>query len=135
MNRQILVALFVLALFPGWSSAQSDASSPAVEGDVHAVPVDFAAQHCWVFSEDLAKADGLPDLEGVQSTDGTRTFSSSDFVPSAFDPRDWRIVYSENPAKPTNLRIGGRGVIQFHSVERCRVLNERHRIQAAKAQH
>lgn len=135
MNRQILVALFALALLPGLSSAQTGASSSAPDWGGDAALTAFATQHCWVFSADLTKADGLPDLEGVQSTDGEQTFSSSDFMAEEFDPRDWRIAYSKDPAKPTNMRIGDRGVIQFHSVDRCRVLNERHRIHMAKAQH
>lgn len=101
-------------------------------------PVDFEAFRAlqgWTFSADLSKAEGLPDLDGALSTaEGGVPLDASTFDPTSFDARMYQIALSENPARPTNFRVGNQGVIQFHSADRCRELHARHRINTAKQQ-
>ena len=101
-------------------------------------PVDFEAFRAlqgWTFSADLSKAEGLPDLDGALSTaEGGVPFDASTFDPTSFDARMYQIALSENPARPTNFRVGNQGVIQFHSADRCRELHARHCINTAKQQ-
>lgn len=95
----------------------------------------FRALQGWTFSADLSKAEGLPDLDGALATvEGGVPLDASTFDPATFDARLYQIALSEDPAQPTNFRVGNQGVIQFHSVDRCRELYARHRINTAKQQ-
>lgn len=87
----------------------------------------FRASQGWVFVEDLSKAEGLPDLDGVPAVEPTgEAFSAERFDPERFDPREYVILVILDPNKPTNYRVGDRGVIQFHSDQRVRELYRRH---------
>ena len=88
----------------------------------------------WVFTTDLTKAAGLPDLDGVASTvEGGVPLDASSFDATTFDARLYEIDLVEDPTLPTSFRVGDRGVIQFHSADRCRVLFERHQLNQAKS--
>ena len=76
----------------------------------------------------------FPELEGTPSADGATVFSAADFDPTTFDPREWAIEYSADPSLPTNFKVGDRGALQFHSVERCQGLYTRHLSRQAKGQ-
>ena len=88
-------------------------------------PVDFEAFRAlqgWTFTTDLTKADGLPDLDGVASTvEGGVPLDASTFDATTFDARLYEIAWSEDPRCPPPFGVGDRGVIQFHSADRCRV--------------
>jgi hypothetical protein len=94
----------------------------------------FVASEGWIFVADMPKGVEFPNLEGTPSADGTTVFSADDFDPTTFDPRLWAIEYSADPALPTNFRVGDRGALQFHSVERCQGLYSRHLTRRAKGQ-
>ena len=104
--------------------------------DAQSAPVDFdefRALQGWVFSADLTKADGLVDLHGAPATaaDGV-AFDAGSFDPATFDARDYVIALDADPTMPTQYRIGDRGVLQFHSADRCHVLFDRHLLNLAK---
>ena len=129
MNHLLPLLLLFFALSPMAAEAQNDESSSR-EGSglqLHdAAFEEFVALQGWIFTPDLAKADGLMDLEGAASRqEGGESFSARDFDPRQFDPRNFVISQNVNPQRPTNFRVGDRGVIQFHSVERCKELYQR----------
>ena len=64
-------------------------------------------------------------IDQVDEMEGGVSFSARDFDPRQFDPRNFVISQNVNPQRPTNFRVGDRGVIQFHSVERCKELYQR----------
>lgn len=129
MNHLLPLLLLFFALSPMAAEAQNDESSSR-EGSglqLHdAAFEEFVALQGWIFTPDLAKADGLMDLEGAAPRqEGGVSFSARDFDPRQFDPRNFVISQNVNPQRPTNFRVGDRGVIQFHSVERCKELYQR----------
>lgn len=125
MNRLMACGLLVSAL--SFFSAASAQSAPA---DFE----EFRALQGWVFTADLTKAAGLPDLDGVASTvEGGVPLDASSFDATTFDARLYEIDLAEDPTLPTSFRVGDRGVIQFHSADRCRVLFERHQLNQAKS--
>ena len=88
---------------------------------------EFVAKQGWVFSADQTKGEGLPDLDGAPSAiEGGAPFSAREFDPATFDPRLYRFERMADPTLPTNYNVGSRGVIQFHSVQRCQDLYARH---------
>ena len=96
---------------------------------------DFVARAGWIFIEDQTKGGGFPDLDGVPArVEGGAPFRAVDFNPAAFDPRNYVIVYEEDVMLPTNFRVGNRGMLQFHSPQRCQDLYERHLARKAKGQ-
>ena len=94
----------------------------------------FVAAEGWIFVADMTKGEGFPDLAGTASADGTAELTAADFDPETFDPRQWAIVYNVDPVLPTNFRIGDKGVVQFHSAQRCQDLYARHLARQAKGQ-
>lgn len=94
----------------------------------------FVAAEGWIFVADMPKGVEFPELEGTPSADGNTVFSSADFDPATFDPRDWAIEYSADPSLPTNFKVGDRGALQFHSVQRCQGLYTRHLSRQANGQ-
>ena len=96
---------------------------------------EFVATKAWVFNEDQTKSAGYPDLNGTPSAvEGGVPFSSKDFDPASFDPRNYRITFESDPTLPSNFNIGDRGVIQFHSAQRCQDLYARYLAQKTKNQ-
>ena len=73
-------------------------------------------------------------MPNTPSTDGTAVLTAADFDPDTFDPRQWSITYTVDPSLPTNFRIGEKGVVQFHSAQRCQDLYARHLARQAKGQ-
>ena len=125
MNRLMACGLLVSAL--SFFSAASAQTAPA---DFE----EFRALQGWVFTTDLTKAAGLPGLDGVASTvQGGVPLDASSFDATTFDARLYDIDLAEDPTLPTSFRVGDRGVIQFHSADRCRVLFERHQLNQAKS--
>ena len=124
MNRLMACGLLVSAL--SFFSAASAQTAPA--------DLRNSAPCGWVFTTDLTKAAGLPDLDGVASTvEGGVPLDASSFDATTFDARLYEIDLIEDPTLPTSFRVGDRGVIQFHSADRCRVLFERHQLNQAKS--
>lgn len=140
MNRFIPCLLLLCA---GMSEvtlhAQRAETAPVVEArrPQHAGPAfdAFVAREGWIFVEDLSKAQGLPDLDGTASVmEGVPALKAVDFDPATFDPRNYAITLKDNVVQPTNFRLGNRGVIQFHSPQRCQELYTRHLARKAKGQ-
>mgnify|MGYP000023305469 CR=1 FL=1 len=138
MKPIIPLLLLVAALSPLHLVAQSDSPVTSTASGLHhqgEVFEDFVAQYGWIFIADLSKADGLIDLQGVPAAvDGQPSFSAEEFDPIQFDPRDFAIEMNANPLLPTDFRVGDRGVLQFHSAQRCQDLYERHLARQAKGQ-
>ena len=136
MNHLLPIFSLILALAPPVLQAQNTAIQNGEWAEYSAQGSDFeefVARGCWVFTQGLEKADGLLDLKGTASvTEEGVVFSAESFDPASFDPRDFAIEYNANPQLPSNFRVGDRGVIQFHSTERCVTLFERHLAQKAK---
>ena len=96
---------------------------------------DFVARAGWIFIEDQTKGAAFPDLQGTPSVhSGGQVFNAADFDPDTFDPRDFAISYGGDVTLPTNFRVGDRGMLQFHSPQRCQDLYERHLARKAKGQ-
>ena len=120
--------------------AQKAVKSPVkstISGKVYSGPEfdEFVAKEAWVFVEDQTKAAGYPDLEGTLSAvEGGAPFSAKDFDPASFDSRNYQIAFQADPTLPTNFNVGNRGVIQFHSAERCQDLFARHLARKNKGQ-
>lgn len=139
LNRFISCLLVVLAaMLPAHVRAQSSSDEVATPSGM-ASPSDadfeeFVALQGWVFTEGLTKAAGLPDLDGTPSRTGGPSFSAEDFDPESFDPRDYEISFGADVTLPTNFRVGDRGMLQFHSPQRCQDLYERHLVRKAKGQ-
>jgi len=139
MNRLLCPVLLVLAfLMPAGIHAQtpvraavkSSASSLKHAGSAYE---DFVAKHGWIFTADQTKNAGLPNLDGAPSAiEGGAAFSAAEFDPATFDPRHYRFERMADPALPTNYNIGDRGVIQFHSPQRCQDLYTRHLANTSK---
>ncbi len=108
-----------------------------ITGQFYAGPEfeEFTANQGWVFVEDQTKSAGFPDLDGAASAvEGGAAFSAKDFDPSSFDPRNYRITFEADPTLPTNYNVGSRGVIQFHSAQRCQDLYARFLAKKGKGQ-
>ncbi len=124
MNRLMACGLLLSAL-SFFSPAEAQTAPQNLD--------EFRALQGWVFSPDLTKAEGLPDLDGTPSSlEGGAALDAATFDPAAFDARDYAIDLQTNPDLPTSFRIGNVGVIQFHSENRCRVLFERAKLNQAK---
>lgn len=95
----------------------------------------FVASEGWIFIEDQTKGAAFPDLQGTPSVHtGGQVFNADEFDPETFDPRDFAISYGGDVTLPTNFRVGDRGMLQFHSPQRCQDLYERHLARKAKGQ-
>ena len=139
MNRLLCPVLLVLAFhFPSEMMAQTPvrvAIKSSASGLKHSGPAfeAFVAKQGWVFTADQTKNAGLPDLDGAPSTlEGGAPFSAAAFDPTTFDPRHYRFERMADPGLPTNYNIGDRGVIQFHSPQRCQELYTRHLANTSK---
>jgi len=87
----------------------------------------FTAKEGWVFTADQTKSAGFPNLDGAASAiEGGTPFSAAAFDPATFDPRLYLFERVADPTLPTNYNVGDRGVIQFHSPQRCQDLYARH---------
>jgi hypothetical protein len=140
MNRNFCFALLLCAAFCAEDTQGQEAVRPVkstLTGRSHSGPdfEAFIAKEGWVFSADQTKGQGFPDLEGTPSAvEGGMPFSANAFDPEQFDPRLYLISLGDDPKLPTNFNIGDRGVIQFHSAERCQDLYARHLIRQSKGQ-
>jgi len=140
MNRFIPCLLLLCAgLSEGTLHAQRAETAPVVEArrPQHSGPAfdAFVAREGWIFMEDLSKADGLADLDGTASVmEGVPALKAVDFDAETFDPRNYAIGLKDDPRQPTNFKVGNRGVIQFHSAQRCQELYTRHLARKAKGQ-
>jgi hypothetical protein len=108
-----------------------------ISGKVYSGPEfdEFVAKEAWVFVEDQTKSAGYPDLDGAMSAvEGGTPLSAKDFDPATFDSRNYQIDFQTDPTLPTNFNVGDRGVIQFHSAERCQDLFARHLARKTKGQ-
>ena len=135
LNRLIPAVLALFWMAPHVATAQQ------TQGEVQSVDLyagpefdAFVADEGWIFVADMTKGEGFPDLAGTPSTDGTAVLTAADFDPDTFDPRQWSITYTVDPSWPTNFRIGEKGVVQFHSAQRCQDLYARHLARQAKGQ-
>ena len=135
MNRLIPAVLALCWMVPLHLNAQQ------IQGTV--LPIEsysgpefdnFVATEGWIFVSDMTKGIDFPDMEGTPSVNGTAVFSAADFSADRFDPRLWAIEFNADPALPTNFRVGDKGVIQFHSAERCQGLYARHLQRKSKGQ-
>ena len=135
LNRLIPAVLALFWMAPHVATAQQTQGA-AHSVDLYAGPEfdAFVADEGWIFVADMPKGVEFPELEGTPSADGNTVFSSADFDPATFDPRDWSIEYSADPSLPTNFKVGDRGALQFHSVQRCQGLYTRHLSRQAKGQ-
>lgn len=135
LNRLIPAILALFWMAPHVATAQQTQGA-AHSVDLHAGPEfdAFVAEEGWIFVADMTKGEGFPDLAGTASADGTAELTAADFDPETFDPRQWAIVYNVDPVLPTNFRIGDKGVVQFHSAQRCQDLYARHLARQAKGQ-
>lgn len=135
LNRLIPAVLALFWMAPQVAIAQqTQGATQSV--DLYAGPKfdAFVAKEGWIFVADMTKGEGFPDLDGTASADGTAVLSASEFDPETFDPRQWAIAYTSDFVLPTNYRIGDKGVIQFHSAQRCQDLYARHLARQAKGQ-
>lgn len=134
VNHLIPAILALCWLAPLEMNAQATQGT-ALTIEAHSGPEfdAFVAAKGWIFVADMPKGMEFPELEGTPSTDGTTVFSAADFDPESFDPRQWAIEYNDDPRMPTNFRVG-KGVLQFHSAERCQGLYARHLVRQAKGQ-
>lgn len=140
-NPFTLCLLLVCAAFVSTPMfAQKVVKAPVkstITGEFYAGPEfeEFAASEGWVFVEDQTKSVGFPNLDGAASAvEGGAAFSAKDFDPSSFDPRNYRITFEADPTLPTNFNVGSRGVIQFHSAQRCQDLYARFLAKKGKGQ-
>jgi len=141
MNRIFCCALLAgAALIAPEAAAQKAPKSPiqsTITGRTYTgADYDaFVAKEGWIFSADQTKGEGLPDLDGTPSAiEGGAPFSAREFDPATFDPRLYRIERSADPTLPTNYNVGDRGVIQFHSPQRCQDLYARQLARKSKEQ-
>ena len=136
LNRLIPAILALCWMAPVVVNAQQSQGT-TISAESHSGPEydAFIAAEGWVFVTRMPKDEVLPNLEGTPSVDGEEVFSAADFDPETFDPRQWAIEYNADPRRPTGFRVGDRGVLQFHSVERCQDLYDRHLIRQANGPH
>jgi len=132
MSKIIYVALalfFALGVQPKITAQMVSPDKTQVALPV-ALSIDaFEAERGWVFSADLSKAEGLPDLDGCPTSQaGGAAFSAASFDPDTFDPRLYAIPQAPaaDAMRPLDFRIADRGVIQFHSAARLEVLYARY---------
>lgn len=141
MTRFFSAALLAcVALLPAVVLAQTEAKPPVLSsasGRSYSGPEfeAFVAKEGWIFIADQTKGAGLPDLDGTPAAvEGGLPFSAQDFDPATFDPRMYQIGRVADPTLPTDYNIGDRGVLQFHSPQRCQDLYARHLARKAKGQ-
>lgn len=132
-----LLAASALGLSPDLAAQMEAVVTSTSSGKHHsgAEFEDFIAREGWIFIQDQTKGAAFPDLEGVPASNGTgEAFSAATFAPATFDPRDFAIPFGEDLSLPTNFRVGDRGMLQFHSAQRCQDLYDRHLARKAKIQ-
>ena len=143
MNMNHLIPCLLLAcaaLVSTPMTAQKAVKAPVkstISGKVYSGPEfdEFVAKEAWVFVADQPKSAGYPDLDGTPSAiEGGMPFNAEDFDPATFDPRNYQITFVADPTLPSNFNVGQRGVIQFHSAQRCQDLFARQLARKTKGQ-
>ena len=135
MNRLIPAVLALCWMVPLHLNAQQmQGTVLPIEAQSGPEYDNFVAAEGWIFLSDMTKGADFPDLDGTLAVDGSAVFSAADFSAEGFDPRKWAIEFNADPTLPTNFRVGDKGVIQFHSAERCQGLYARHLQRESKGQ-